>query len=221
MARTAPEGGLLVDFRVVRLVADFSLDDLSKSQILILKPFERLHQRLVAEPQLLCPTGHDVDQGIRVRYDLLRFLKVIVSHNDTPFPGLTRVPSKGKGLNHANGWTFWQTIYPMEKSIRVGRTTTESRQQAEELAEKLVRSRLVACAQVDGPLTSIYHWKDKVENSEEWGLTLKFTANSEEEILIFLQNNHPYDEPQWVHWEAKASEGYANWVRRETLREVE
>ena len=100
--------------------------------------------------------------------------------------------------------------------IRVGRTTVETHEQAIDLSKKLVNARLVACAQVDGPLTSVYRWSGKIEQSEEWGLTLKFPAEKEEELSRFLDANHPYEEPQWVHWESEASAGYAEWVTRET-----
>ena len=100
--------------------------------------------------------------------------------------------------------------------IRVGRTTVETHEQALDLSKKLVDARLVACAQVDGPITSVYHWNGKVEQSEEWGLTLKFPAEKEGELSRFLAANHPYEEPQWVHWESEASAGYAEWVNRET-----
>ena len=100
--------------------------------------------------------------------------------------------------------------------IRVGRTTVETHEQALDLSRKLVDARLVACAQVDGPLTSVYRWNGTVEQSEEWGLTLKFPAEKEDGLTQFLAANHPYEEPQWVHWEADASVGYAEWVTRET-----
>ena len=106
----------------------------------------------------------------------------------------------------------------MNNMIRVGRTTVETHQQAIDLSGKLVDARLVACAQVDGPLTSVYRWNGKIEQSEEWGLTLKFPVEKEDELSQFLAANHPYEEPQWVHWESEASAGYAEWVTRETSR---
>ncbi len=106
----------------------------------------------------------------------------------------------------------------MNNMIRVGRTTVETQEQALDLSRKLVNARLVACSQVDGPLTSVYHWNGKIEQSEEWGLTLKFPAVKEEELVRFLAANHPYEEPQWVHWESEASVGYSEWATQATSR---
>lgn len=100
--------------------------------------------------------------------------------------------------------------------IKVGRTTLETREEAEKLAELLVKDGLVACAQVDGPLVSTYCWEGRLEKAEEWGLTLKFAVAAESELLKRLSKLHPYDEPQWVCLKAEASEGYAAWVNRET-----
>ena len=100
--------------------------------------------------------------------------------------------------------------------VKVGRTTVESREAAEQLAECLVQEDLVACAQIDGPLVSVYRWEGRVVKAEEWGLTLKFAANAEDELAERLARLHPYDEPQWVCFEAQASAGYAAWVNGET-----
>ena len=96
--------------------------------------------------------------------------------------------------------------------IRVGCTTLETRQQALDLGRKLVALDLVACAQVVGPVTSVYRWEGKIEESEEWELRLKYASQNEDGLRRHIGEKHPYDEPQWVSWEADASEGYAKWV---------
>ena len=111
---------------------------------------------------------------------------------------------------------LWQTLNLVSNSVRIGRTTLETRQQAIELAERLIDARLVACAQVDGPITSVYRWKENIEKGEEWGLTLKFSMKKEDELTDYLQTHHPYEEPQWLHWEAAASKGLGNWVKSES-----
>ena len=100
----------------------------------------------------------------------------------------------------------------MPNLIRVGCTTLETRQQALDLGRKLVELDLVACAQVVGPVTSVYRWEGKTEESEEWELRLKYAPQNEDALRRQIGEKHPYDEPQWVSWEADASEGYAKWV---------
>jgi periplasmic divalent cation tolerance protein len=61
-------------------------------------------------------------------------------------------------------------------------TTTETRGAAEKIAKALIEKRLAARAQIFGPLSSMYWWKGKLENSEEWGgcsrIPMSFTMNS-------------------------------------------
>jgi periplasmic divalent cation tolerance protein len=95
--------------------------------------------------------------------------------------------------------------------IRVGSTTLETRQQALDLGRRLVELDLVACAQV-GPVTSVYSWEGKIEESEEWELRLKYSRGNEDALRRCIGEKHPYNEPQWISWEVDASEGYAKWI---------
>ena len=100
----------------------------------------------------------------------------------------------------------------MPNLIRVGCTTLESRPQALDLGRKLVALDLGACAHVVGPVTSVYRWEGKIEESKEWELRLKYAPQYEDALRRQIGEKHPYDEPQWISWEADASEGYAKWV---------
>ncbi len=52
-------------------------------------------------------------------------------------------------------------------------TTVETREDAERIAKAMVESRLAACAQVAGPITSTYWWKGRIEDATEWQCLLK------------------------------------------------
>ncbi|MBT4667246.1 MAG: divalent-cation tolerance protein CutA [Opitutae bacterium] len=106
----------------------------------------------------------------------------------------------------------------MPNLIRVGCTTLETRQQALDLGRTLVALDLVACAQVVGPVASVYRWEGKIDESEEWELRLKYSWQNENTLSRYISENHPYEEPQWVSWEADASEGYAKWVTLQKAR---
>ncbi|MFO8081519.1 MAG: divalent cation tolerance protein CutA, partial [Armatimonadota bacterium] len=51
---------------------------------------------------------------------------------------------------------------PMANHLQVF-CTTDSREEAEAIAEKLVREELAACVQIAGPITSVYRWQGAVE----------------------------------------------------------
>jgi periplasmic divalent cation tolerance protein len=95
----------------------------------------------------------------------------------------------------------------------IGWTTTASREEAEGLGRGLVEAGLVACAQVDGPITSIYRWEGAVETASEFRLTLKFVGSRQAEVGSWLLAHHSYQTPQWVCVSVDvASKNYLNWV---------
>ena len=52
--------------------------------------------------------------------------------------------------------------------LLVGFTTVSNREDASRLARGLVEARLVACVQVEGPITSHYIWENRAETTEEF-----------------------------------------------------
>ncbi len=98
-------------------------------------------------------------------------------------------------------------------NLRIGITTTETFADAEKLASTAVEKRLAACAQIDGPITSIYRWEGKIESAKEFRILLKFPADRSEEIRDWLLAHHPYDTPEWITLDPDfVSEGYLNWA---------
>ena len=77
-------------------------------------------------------------------------------------------------------------------------TTTETRPQAEELAHMAVEEGLAACAQIEGPITSIYRWESSVEEASEYRLTFKVLGRNAVALKALVHRIHPYDTPQWT-----------------------
>lgn len=104
-----------------------------------------------------------------------------------------------------------------DKPIAIGWTTTPDRPLAERIGRALVEQRLVACAQITGPVTSIYRWQNEVCQEEEFRLVLKFVAGREDSVLAALTRLHPYETPQWIVTHADASSrDYVAWVHNST-----
>ena len=98
-------------------------------------------------------------------------------------------------------------------------TTTDSRAEAMELSRAAVEARLAACAQVAGPVASVYWWDEGLERAEEWLVLLKLPADRYEELAAFLAERHSYDEPEIIALPIVAgSAAYLNWMREETRR---
>ncbi len=92
------------------------------------------------------------------------------------------------------------------------RTTFGSREAALSCADRLVRVRLAACVQVDGPITSTYAWQGAIERSEEWRCTCKTTRAAREACVASIKTGHEYETPQVVVTMLEATAAYAAWV---------
>ena len=96
-------------------------------------------------------------------------------------------------------------------------TTTDSRAEAMDLARSAVQARLAACAQVGGPIASMYWWDGGLERAEEWTLILKLPTDRYQELAEFLTERHSYDEPEIVATPIVAgSAAYLGWLTEET-----
>ncbi|GGT48061.1 divalent-cation tolerance protein CutA [Streptomyces purpureus] len=96
-------------------------------------------------------------------------------------------------------------------------TTTDSAARAEELARGAVEARLAACAQISGPVTSVYHWQKAIETAEEWQVTFKTTEACYAALEAHLLAAHTYDTPEIVATPVvRASAAYVAWIQAET-----
>jgi periplasmic divalent cation tolerance protein len=96
-------------------------------------------------------------------------------------------------------------------------TSVADRETAERIAETLVTERLAACAQVLGPQTSVYRWKDRLERATEWRLELKTAAARPTALERRLLELHPYDVPECIALPiVHGSDAYLRWLAEET-----
>jgi periplasmic divalent cation tolerance protein len=92
-------------------------------------------------------------------------------------------------------------------------STTESIDQARRIAEALVDRRLAACVNIIPRITSIYRWKGKVRESEEWLLLIKTTTDAFEGLRAALKELHPYELPECIALAIDdGSEEYLKWI---------
>ena len=93
-------------------------------------------------------------------------------------------------------------------------TTTGTREDAEKIAAHLVEKRLAACAQVSGPITSFYWWKDNLEKDQEWRCVIKTLDSKYEEVEKEIKIIHPYSVPQIVAVPVRyALQEYETWAK--------
>lgn len=96
----------------------------------------------------------------------------------------------------------------------IGWTTTSTNEDAEKLAQEAVKQRLVACAQVEGPIRSYFLWQEALEQEEEYRVTFKFLARNAGKLEVWLKENHPYEVPQWLSVQAEhVLSEYLQWAK--------
>ncbi len=83
---------------------------------------------------------------------------------------------------------------------------------ADALARTLVDERLAACVNVHGPMVSTYRWKNVVERDAERQIVIKTTRGRLGELEARLRALHPYELPEFVVLDAKASDAYGSWI---------
>ncbi|ARQ67933.1 divalent-cation tolerance protein CutA [Streptomyces marincola] len=96
-------------------------------------------------------------------------------------------------------------------------TTTDSKEAAEALAVSAVEARAAACAQIDGPVTSVYRWEGEVRTEQEWRVLYKTPAAAFTRLAAHISSVHTYDTPEIIATEiSHGSAAYLAWLTEET-----
>ncbi|MEU9606942.1 divalent-cation tolerance protein CutA [Streptomyces sp. NPDC048057] len=96
-------------------------------------------------------------------------------------------------------------------------TTTDSAAKAEELARGAVEARLAACAQISAPVTSVFHWRDAVETTQEWQVLFTTVPQRYAALEAHLIAAHDYDPPEVLATPIVAgAPAYLTWLEHET-----
>ncbi len=98
-------------------------------------------------------------------------------------------------------------------------TAFEGRVDAEKMAAMLLEKRLIACAQISGPVSSSYWWQGKVVSSEEYLLVMKSDESRYNELEQLVGELHPYETPEIIATViTHLSEDYRQWLEKELRR---
>ncbi len=92
-------------------------------------------------------------------------------------------------------------------------TTVEQKKDAEKLIEVLFSKKLIACAQIHGPLTSYYRWEGKMASETEYSLGLKTLSSRASEVIQLITQEHPYDLPEILENKFDTvTKEYSEWI---------
>jgi periplasmic divalent cation tolerance protein len=96
-------------------------------------------------------------------------------------------------------------------------TTTDTAEAAERLARSAVTARVAACAQIDGPVTSVYRWQGEVRTDQEWRVLYKTPAGRYDALEAHIRSVHTYDTPEIIAGDiTHGSAAYLTWLDEET-----
>ena len=86
-------------------------------------------------------------------------------------------------------------------------------EEAERIGRAMVEEQLAACANILGPVRSIYRWQGKVETADEVAAIFKTHHWNSDELIERIAELHSYDVPCIATWPIdKILRAYADWV---------
>ena len=94
-------------------------------------------------------------------------------------------------------------------------TSVDDKAKAESMAQALVEQKLAACVQISAQGVSVYQWQGKVCRDKEYYLSIKTDEAHQDKVVAWLEANHPYDTPEIISLNAKASAEYQHWLQSE------
>jgi len=104
-------------------------------------------------------------------------------------------------------------VKPVENTFIIVIVTTATKQEAEEIAQHLLRERLIACANIFGPVSSLFHWSGKVEKAEEYLIFMKTRKDLFEKVEETVKALHSYEVPEILALPiVGGSRAYLDWL---------
>ena len=95
--------------------------------------------------------------------------------------------------------------------------TANNQEEAEKIALRVIDENLAACANVLGPMVSIFSWKGDLQRKEEVAMLLKTTERKVARLTKRITTLHSYDCPCVVAWPIQHGNGdFLEWIKAET-----
>jgi periplasmic divalent cation tolerance protein len=131
------------------------------------------------------------------------------------------VATYAKSTPHSSGFArlasddFYKVLKKgdlMKSYIQIS-TTTETKEEAQKIAQYLVEQKLAACVQITGPIESTYRWRGNVETANEWLCLIKTREALFNKAQAAIKKLHSYETPEIIAVPiVKGSKEYLNWM---------
>ncbi len=94
--------------------------------------------------------------------------------------------------------------------------TAPDHETALKISRAIVEERLAACANILGPMTSVYRWEGKVMEEGEVAFIAKTIEAQLPPLMARIKALHPYQVPCIVAWPIAAGhQPYLDWISAE------
>jgi periplasmic divalent cation tolerance protein len=104
-------------------------------------------------------------------------------------------------------------VKDVQKTYVIVTVTTASKQEAENIAQQLLKKRLIACANIIGPVSSLFHWSGKIEKAEEYLILMKSHKDLFEKLSETVKALHSYEVPEILALPiVDGSRAYLDWL---------
>jgi periplasmic divalent cation tolerance protein len=104
-------------------------------------------------------------------------------------------------------------VKPLENAYVIVMVTLPSKQEAEKIAQHLLKERLIACANIIGPASSLFHWSGKIEKAEEYLMLMKSRKDLFEKLSETVKALHSYEVPEILALPIiDGSKAYLDWL---------
>ncbi|MCD6488483.1 MAG: divalent-cation tolerance protein CutA [Desulfurococcales archaeon] len=91
--------------------------------------------------------------------------------------------------------------------------TTPTKEEAENIARKLVEEKLAACVNIIGGIKSLFWWEGKVDEANEFLLVIKTRSSVFKELVKRVKELHSYSVPEIIALPIIAgSTSYLKWL---------
>lgn len=96
---------------------------------------------------------------------------------------------------------------------RIVLTTAGSEEEARKIARHLIETRLAACVNLLPRITSIYRWKENVDEAVEYLMIIKTTAAAFAQVRQAIAELHSYELPECISVTIEdGSPNYLQWI---------
>jgi len=91
--------------------------------------------------------------------------------------------------------------------------TAANREEAVKIVRSLLEERLIACANIVGPISSIFWWEGKIDEAREFLVFMKSHENHFERLSEKVAEIHSYEVPEIIALPIiKGSQSYLEWL---------